>query len=248
MDLKVGSAGPLVYTIQEQLNLRMPASDTRPALKLTGRFDADTEKRVKQFQEQKNLVKTGVVDDITSAMITKSTFEYEAVPRPIVIAQDRSTYHCWAASLSSWTQAVPRVVSVSMWEALDQIPKIPGATAGSKGGLTVGKGWGAVVKRWHLNFKAYGGTNGAPAGDFSIDNVLRLLKKRGPLLVAYNLPSGTVAHTVVVYGVLVDFSADEQAMTPYRVWVMDPWENARIKPYLSTLTQSGNGALLLMWK
>lgn len=87
---KKGSTGPLVFTIQEQLNLRLPANANRAALKTNGQFDAATEKRVREFQAMMNLTVTGIVDDVTSAVITQSSFEYEAVPRPIVILQNTS--------------------------------------------------------------------------------------------------------------------------------------------------------------
>jgi hypothetical protein len=244
---KRGSTGPLVFTIQEQLNLRMPANPTRTALKTTGKFDVDTEKRVKEFQAMMNLTVTGIVDDVTSAVITQSSFEYEAIPRPIVILQNTSRYHCWAAALSSWTQAVPRVKTISLWQALEDYRKVAGALDEDNEGMTT-RGWTHVVKRWGLQYKAYGGSKGSDIDDLTIDKIWRQVKARGPILIAYNLPDtdGEVAHTIVAYGVFIGFSEDNPNFRGYRVWCMNPWRIGRQMMPLADIRTGG--AALVMWK
>jgi hypothetical protein len=242
-----GAAGPLVFTLQEQLNERLPANNNRTALKTTGRFDAETESRVKEFQNMMNLTVTGIVDDVTSAVLMRSAFEYERVPRPIVILQNTNRYHCWAATLSSWTQAIPNVKTISVWQALADFKKVSGALDEDNEGMTT-RGWSAVVKRWGLQFKAYGGSKGAEVDDFTIDKIWRQIKARGPLMIAYNMAEsdGEVAHAIVAYGVYLGFSEDNPNFRGYRVWCMNPWRVGRQMMPLSEIRTSGE--VLVMWK
>jgi hypothetical protein len=247
MILQKGATGPLVFTIQEQLNLRLPANASRKALPENGKFDAVTAARVKEFQGMMNLTPTGIVDDVTSAVIIRSSFEYENVPRPIVILQNTSRYHCWAAALSSWTQAVPKVKTISVWQALEDYKKVAGALDEDNEGMTT-RGWSAVVKRWGLQYKAYGGSKGADIDDLTIDKIWRQAKARGPFLIAYNLPDtdGEVAHTIVAYGVYIGFSEENENFRGYRVWCMNPWRIGRQMMPLADIRTGG--AALVMWK
>lgn len=247
MEQKKGSSGPLVYTIQEQLNLRLPATKTRTALKTNGKFDDATVARVKEFQDMMNLTVTGIVDDVTSAVILQSSYEYERVPRPIIIQQNVTRYECWAAALSSWTQAVPHVKTISLWQAIQDFRKIPGALDEDNDGITT-FGWTRVAKRWGLQFKVYGGSKGTQADDFTIDKIWRQIKARGPLLIAYNMAEtdGEVAHTLVAFGVFLGFSADNDDFRGYRVWCMDPLKKTRQMKPLATIRTSGE--ILVMWK
>ena len=86
------------------------------------------------------------------------------------------------------------------------------------------RGWTQVVKRWGLQFKAYGGSKGADIDDLTIDKIWRQAKARGPMLIAYNLPDtdGEVAHTIVAYGVFIGFNRERVAE-----WLARPAVKAR---------------------
>ena len=128
------------------MNDRIPSNRARP-LVVSGKFDAAMQERVKMFQDDWNLTPTGVVDDVTSTVLQRSFFEYEFMPRPIVILQNTNRFHCWAASLSSWSQTNPRVPSMSVWEALNEFKKVRGALDPDNEGITTA-GWTAVARRF----------------------------------------------------------------------------------------------------
>jgi peptidoglycan hydrolase-like protein with peptidoglycan-binding domain len=62
-DLKSGSKGPQVSTLQERLNAKLKPS---PELTVDGDFGSLTEQAVKDFQKKMKLETTGVVDDKTA--------------------------------------------------------------------------------------------------------------------------------------------------------------------------------------
>lgn len=246
MDLKLGMSGALVYTVQEQLNDRIPASRAQP-LVLNGKFDTIMRDRVKIFQEDWALTPTGVVDDITSTVLLRGFFEYEFMPRPPVVLQNTNRFHCWAAALSSWTQLHPRAKSLSVWEALNEFKKVRGALDENTEGITT-VGWSAVRRRFQLSFAVYGGSNGADPDELTIDSIYRLVKSKGHVLIAFNLPDtgGTIAHTLVIYGVYIRLNAGNAKKEGYGVWTMDPWQVGREVKRLSYIRTSGE--ILVLWR
>jgi hypothetical protein len=246
MELKVGMSGPLVYTVQEQLNDRIASSRARP-LVLNGKFDAAMQARVKMFQDEWNLAPTGVVDDITSTVLLRDFFEYEFMPRPIVVLQNTNHFHCWAASLSSWSQTNARVPAMSVWEALNEFKKVRGALDPENEGITT-VGWTAVARRFQMHAAVYGGSKGTDPDKLTIDLIFRLIKSHGPILIAFNLPEtdGTIAHTYVAYGVYIRLNAGDQKKEGYAVWVMDPWKVGRTPARLEYIRSSGE--ILVLWR
>ncbi len=65
-DLKSGSKGPQVSALQERLNAKLKPS---PELVVDGDFGSLTEQAVKDFQKQKKLEITGIVDDKTAYVL-----------------------------------------------------------------------------------------------------------------------------------------------------------------------------------
>jgi len=74
--LKRGSSGLEVTAIQQALAEHFPA-------RISGRFDSDTDQQVRQFQKDRGLVVTGVVDEATLAALASApgSSPHEALPQ-----------------------------------------------------------------------------------------------------------------------------------------------------------------------
>jgi peptidoglycan hydrolase-like protein with peptidoglycan-binding domain len=249
-NLKKGSSGPLVYTVQEMLNdwqasrPKNANSGAKP-LKLTGKFDNPTEDLVKEMQFFSSLTPNGIVDDITSTMLTGSPLDFETNGRPLAVKQDHKFYRCWAASIQGWTSARTDIKTMMQEDAFAKFSVVKGAL-GPKDSLTT-RGWTAVVKHFKLGYKAYGGSNGAPISALTIDGFYARMKKSGHVMVAYNYKNSPYAHTVVVFGVNV--VPDKKATNPvdcYNLHVMDPWLDRRLVEPLNNIL--AGGVVLVLWR
>jgi hypothetical protein len=247
MELKRGSRGPLVYTVQEQLNARF-ANDTEvKPLQLNGEFDQTTHDRVIYLQKDVGLTPTGVVDDVTGAIVTRSTFDFK-LARPPLIEQSINRYHCWAAATSAWLMMVPGKPFLSPMSLVAQLRDQKRLDPESEGLPT--RGWTYLAHRFGMGFQTFGGS-GRKISTLTIDYLYMLLKSRGFLLIAFNVEVGggdAVAHTVVGFGVRVAFE-DESGYPTYRVWIMDPWnpdgQGGWKGKLLSSIKQFG--AILVLW-
>ena len=246
MDLHKGMKGPLVYTVQELINGRIPSSQAE-SLDLNGTFDEAMEGRVKMFQADWNLTPTGIVDDITLTVLQNDRFAFEVDPRPPVVLQNENRFHCWAAALSSWSQQVPHVQSISVDEAISYFRKFRGALDPDNDGITQ-FGWSAVQHRYHLGFAAYGGEKGKDVDELTLDHVFRLTKSKGCLLLAFNLPetNGAIAHTLVIFGVYLRLNSENPDKNGYALWAMDPFQLGYTPKKLAYIRTSGE--VLIMWK
>ena len=219
MDEKLGSSGPLVYTIQELLSAAVTINGLGLPLTTSGKFDKATEDAVKAYQSAVGLDKTGVVDSLTSTVLLRSVFDFELHP-PQVVAQPVTRYHCWAASTSSWLDARTGKPKKSTQNLVDMMKKVPGALDPANEGLFT-LGWSNLAVRFGMGHDSFGGDKGRKLHQLTPTYLLAKLKRHGHLLMAYNLASG-VAHTVVAYGLAITYQADE-LVPVYSVKIIDPW-------------------------
>lgn len=221
MDLKLGSSGLLVYALQERLYQQIVAFDIGIPYPITGTFDKNTEASVKNFQSAIGLDPTGVVDDLTSTCITRSTFDFD-VGRPQIVLQPALKDHCWAAATSSWLGTRVDKPKLSTQELVDMMKKIPGALDADDE-LITNSGWIQLKNKFGMNFNGFGGTvlvRGMKLTDFTPSFLLKILKSKKQVMLAYNY-NEAIGHTVVAFGLLVKFTEGELKPN-YYVKVMDP--------------------------
>lgn len=247
MELKRGSRGPLVHIVQEQLNDRFANDPEIKPLQLNGEFDQAMHDRVIHLQKDVQLTPTGVVDDITGTIVTRSTFDFKLL-RPPLIEQSVNRFHCWAAATSAWLWSVPGKPQLSPMSLVAQLRDQKLLDPENEGLST--KGWTHLARRFGMGFQTFGG-GGNKISTLTADYLYKLLKHRGCLILAFNMEVGgsdAVAHTVAGFGVRIGFE-DESLYPTYRVWIMDPWNpdgqgGWKGRP-LSSFKQFG--AVLVLW-
>jgi hypothetical protein len=239
MDLKLGSTGPLVFEAQELLYDQLLSFSIGVPYRATGTFDRTTEASVKIYQSSIGLEPTGVIDDLTSTCLTRSTFQFE-VGHPPTVAQPENKDHCWAAATSSWLEGMNRPTKFSTQQLVDMFKTIPGALELSDESIT-NSGWLTLKNKFKLDFHGFGSSmmlgKGSKLNDFNATYLLKMLKSKKYLLLAYNY-NEFIGHTVVPYGLLVRFKEGE-LKPEYMVKVMDPLEGQRIREEINTFKFSG---------
>jgi hypothetical protein len=129
--------------------------------------------------------------------------------------QQANTYWCWAAATESWLTVTDGRDPVSQGDLRTMFQSF---TDASNGGLTPA-GWGALATRFNMEarmFTAYGGpgSSGDPS-QISPKLIYETLKRKGFIIIVYNLMPGFASHTNVIYGIQSNSSGTT-------VNVMDP--------------------------
>lgn len=225
MDLKLGSSGPLVYAIQEQLSPMLAEFGIGAPVRATGIFEKTTENGVKNLQKAIGLDVTGVVDDLTSSCITRTTFDFESTLPPHV-PQPMDRNHCWAAATSSWLAAEVR----RQLKTEDLVAKLKGiASALDESDSITNSGWLHLKNVFTMDYIGFGSFALPPAKGLSAltpSLLYRLLRRKRHVMIAYNYDA-TIAHTVVAFGLRIEFDdldpRDEGTLLPsYGIKIMDP--------------------------
>jgi len=99
--LKVGSQGPDVRTLQNQLNTALSPS---PNLAVDGSFGGHTRNAVLRFQQDNWLVEDGEVGPCTWNALM-DTEDYEPILHSIPFIPQRTSTTCWAASTAMVTRS-----------------------------------------------------------------------------------------------------------------------------------------------
>jgi hypothetical protein len=225
MDLKLGSSGPLVYVVQEQLSPMLVNFGIGLPFRATGIFDKSTEDGVKNLQRAIGLDATGIVDDLTSSCITRTTFDFEST-RPPHIAQPQDKNHCWAAATSCWLAASARKEQKTQ-DLVDKLKVVQNALDESES--ITNAGWLHLKNLLGLNYIGFGSFAIPPAkklSDLTPSLLLRLFQKKRHVMMAYNL-DGVIAHTVVAFGLRVvfrdlDYKDNRTLLPDYQIKIMDP--------------------------
>jgi peptidoglycan hydrolase-like protein with peptidoglycan-binding domain len=196
--LERGSRGPDVERLQRELNRALGTS-----LPITGVFGQQTEDSLKEFQRLNDLIQDGKVGPLTHCTLFSSSYEF-STDRPPVIQQERFT--CWAAALESALR--------STWSAgRDQLRVADFLSRYSRfiqqrGDITV-QGFDQVSR----DLRTFGAI--VPANQFRLEPLLAELGRNKSQVVLVHDLTGSIAHTVVIYGVRI-----EQGLPSLRV--MDP--------------------------
>jgi len=239
MDLKLGSSGPLVFEAQELLYDQLVSFSIGVPYRATGTFDRNTEASVKIYQSSIGLEPTGVIDDLTSTCLTRSTFVFEA-GRPPNVAQPDNRDHCWAAATSSWLEGMNRTTRFTTQQLVDLFKNIPNALDSSDESIT-NSGWLSLKNKFGLDFHGFGSSmmlgKGSKLNDFNATYLLKMLKSKKFLLLAYNY-NEFIGHTVVPYGLFVRFKEGE-LKPEYMVKAMDPLVGQGIRQEINTFKFSG---------
>ena len=187
--LSRGDRGQDVGRLQRELN----AAGANPELAVTGVFDQQTEKAVREFQGRVDLIQDGFVGPITHAVLFESNFQYSPV-RPPVVNQGTIDL-CWAASLESvlrgpwpgrrrWRTATLRA-NYSRFLT-------PRGAISERGLIAAGRdlAFRDITPRLSNRKRLFA------------EVLTKLLTAKRPLLLVDN-STGSVAHTPVLYGVKI---------------------------------------------
>lgn len=123
----------------------------------------------------------------------------QVLPDPPYVIQS-NTFWCWAAAMESWLSVTPERDPVSQTKLRERFKDF---TDPDNGGLTP-EGWGAVASAFNMEGQSFT-ANGLP-GSFSPAAIspkfiYATLKKKGFIVIVYNLAPGGPAHTNVIYGI-----------------------------------------------
>jgi hypothetical protein len=185
--LERGSRGPDVERLQRQLNAANGAT-----LPITGLFGQQTEDAVREFQRLNDLVVDGKVGPLTYCTLFESSYAF-SIDRPPVIQQERFT--CWAAALesalrSSWSGGRDQLRVADFLSRYKRFIQ-------PRGDITV-QGFEQVAK----DLRTFGSV--VPAKQFRLEAVLgELARNRSQIVLVHDL-TGSIAHTVVIFGVRMD--------------------------------------------
>jgi Putative peptidoglycan binding domain len=246
VDLTLGSSGPLVAYNQERLNQVLIPNGLGLPIKESGKFDKETEAAVKVYQNAVGLDQTGIVDALTGDVLNRIVFDY-SLSAPPIRAQPQNQYQCWAASTSSWLDTRPNQKKKTTQELVDLMKKIPGALNTANDGLFT-LGWSRLALQLGLGHDAFGGGKGKKLSSLTPTYILDKLRKKGHLLIAYNLDvdvTGLIAHTVVAYGLRITYR-DNELLPEYRVKCMDPLSTGNLWRRLLNDFKLW-GAVLVLW-
>ena len=199
--LKPGSRGPEVEALQRALlNENIPKG-----LRVTSVVDQQTADSVKAFQRQNFLIDDGTVGPITHSILFTTNYKF-AISHPPIVRQPLET--CWAAALesvlhSSWARGGrPRLKVAELVQRYR-------AQLGGMNDISV-PGWTQIVAH-DLRLRG----QQLRAADLRLEQVVWLLRRNQMHLVMVHDMTGSVRHTVVIYGVEIRRGAP-------RLLVMDP--------------------------
>ncbi|MBV9835160.1 MAG: hypothetical protein JO055_12180 [Alphaproteobacteria bacterium] len=141
---------------------------------------------------------------------------YMKNPPPKVVAQDKTKFHCWAASLESWIDArKPATPQASMTKTQAELISSYKDFLGAKDGLMVSKAMMQLMFDFQMMLDLYKPETKAITGQAIVN---RLMMKSYLWLFYLGGSLGNfLGHAEVIYGV-DGFGADANLR------VMDPWE------------------------
>jgi hypothetical protein len=217
--LRVGSKGPRVKTVQENLNLKLKPN---PHLVPDGDFGPLTRSAVLKFQREKWLVEDGVVGPCTwNALMETETYEPILHTIPFIAQPTDST--CWAASTAMVTRTnVPNVIARTPSDLI--LPD------------------GSLANFSETNDAVTGPTRFADANFLKVKapaswmpRALVSMLNQGPLIFdmlwnadEYTKGNGSPGHMIAVVGVRGD---DDQSGFGTTLRIFDPWPPSKGKKY-----------------
>jgi hypothetical protein len=164
---------------------------------------------------------------------------YTKNPPPKKVAQDTSTFTCWAAALESWIGvAKPGTPTAMMAKTQDELIAAYKDVEGAKNGLMVKKALTQILFDFQMMLDLYspsGNGGGGQKRPVAAATVLQRLMTKGYLWCFYIGGPGLGAflgHSEVIYGITKSSSPDAELQ------VMDPWTGTLTTKPVKELNQA----------
>jgi hypothetical protein len=163
---------------------------------------------------------------------------YMKNPPPKVVAQDKTKFHCWAASLESWIDArKPPTPQASMTKTQAELISSYKDFTGAKDGLMIGKAMVQLMFDFQMMLDLHKPATKA----ITAQSILNRLMMKSYLWLFYLGGAGLgtfLGHAEVIYGI-DGFGADA------KLRVMDPWDGKLSLLPLSEL--NGRDTVFVCW-
>lgn len=211
--LRKGHRGPDVSELQ-----RLLVQDSGDRIPISGYFGDETEKAVKAFQQRNDLAHDGLVGPVTFSVLAEGNYRFQ-LPNPKLIRQE--SYTCWAAALESALQTNWGIVRQRLTVA-DMLAKYSSFLAPKKD-ITVA-GFGKLVRDIAAHQKVVSGKK------LPLEGILRQMSVNRSVVVLVHDLTGSIAHTVVIYGVKI-------VKGEVSLLVMDPLAGAYLDLSVGVLRQ-----------